>query len=59
MAAILRHRFTDNVVRIENFAPRRGGPLVRSWSIGPDGALACRWTPAPQVRSSPLRGPGA
>jgi hypothetical protein len=54
MAAILHHRFADNVVRFDCFAGRRapasGGPLVCMWSLGPDGALACRWTPAPTVR---------
>ena len=63
MAAILHHRFSDKVVRLDRFAARRhgsaAGPLVRDWSIGPDGVLACRWTPASIVRRKPAREPGA
>ena len=59
MAAILHHRFADNVVRFDCFAtrggPAAGGPLLRVWSLGPDGALACRWTPAPTVRPEGAR----
>jgi hypothetical protein len=63
MAAILHRRFSDNVVRIDGIAARRapgaGEPLLRVWSVGRDGALACRWTPAPMVRRNPARGPAA
>jgi hypothetical protein len=62
MAAILHHRFTDNVVRLDNFTLGRapsGGGLMRVWCVGPDGVLACRWTPAPRVRGKPARGPVA
>jgi hypothetical protein len=58
MAAILHHRFADNVVRLDCFAARRApaasGPLVRVWGLDPDGVLACRWTRAHTVRIAQL-----
>jgi hypothetical protein len=63
MAAILHHRFADNLVRLDTFAahrvPSAGGGLVRVWGVGPDGALACRWTPAPIVRREAACEPAA
>lgn len=63
MTAILHHRFSDNVVRFDQFAARRPagghGALLCVWTVGADGALACRWRPAQPPRRNLACGPGA